>query len=448
MRVDDLTWRIDDRPGETFRVHRSIYTDPTIFDAELRYIFEGNWIYVAHESQLPEPNDYFTTVIGQQPVVINRDSSGVLRGFINACTHRGANVCRRRKGNARTWSCPYHGWTFSNDGTLLDVKGEAEGAYPPTFDKANYHLTPIPRVESYRGFIFASLNDRVQSLTDHLAGAAIFLDLFADQSPNGLEVLPGQSVYTHHGNWKMQAENGVDGYHVDVVHASYFQIAADRARKAAAAKGKDSVKAIQVLNPELSSGNYDLGNGHVLIWFDVANYRDRAAGMQYEEISNRLGEARARWMTARLRQVLIYPNVILFDGISTQIRSWRPISQDETEVTVNCIAMKGESKEARKRRLRQYEDFYGASGLATPDDLTEFDACQSGYYGRNSPWHDFDRGMQRRIVGPDRFAAEIGIEAVVSAPDAADETLYHGEYRHWRDTLVRGMERDADAGGR
>jgi benzoate/toluate 1,2-dioxygenase alpha subunit len=444
MRPQDLQWRVIDKPGETFKVHRSIYTDPDIFEAELKHIYEGNWIYVAHDSELPNPNDYITTVMGRQPVIINRDSEGQLRGFVNACSHRGANVCRKRKGNAKLWTCPYHGWVFSNVGTLLDVKNEAGGAYPAHFDKSKLGLTPVPRVASYRGFIFASLNADVLPLQEHLAGAAIFLDLFADQSPTGLESLQGQSVYTHHGNWKMQAENGVDGYHVDPVHTSYFRLAALRSKKVAQADGKDEVKAIDVLNPQAHSGNYDLGNGHVMIWFDVANFRDRAAGMQYDSLVERYGEARARWMAARLRQVLIYPNVILFDGISTQVRTWRPLSQDETEVTVKCIAMKGESAEQRSRRLRQYEDFYSASGLATPDDLTEFDACQSGYYGRNAPWQDFDRGMTRRVVGPDSTASQIGIAAQVSSPDAADEALYHGEYRHWLNTLMRGLERDAE----
>ena len=443
MKPEDLRWRVIDKPGETFKVHRSIYTDPEIFEAELKHIYEGNWIYVAHESEIPNPGDYITTVMGRQPVIITRSSDGQIRGFINACSHRGANVCRKPHGNAKHWTCPYHGWVFDNQGTLLDVKNEAGGGYPPTFNKANYGLTPVPQVGSYRGFIFASLNADVLPLKEHLAGAAVFLDMFADQSEQGLEILPGFSVYTHHGNWKMQAENGVDGYHLDPVHTSYFRLAAMRAKKAAEAAGKDQVKAIDVMNPQAHSGNYDLGNGHVVIWFDVANYRDRAAGMQYDSLVARYGEQRARWMAARLRQVLIYPNVILFDGISTQVRTWRPLSQDETEVTVKCIAMKGESAEQRRRRLRQYEDFYSASGLATPDDLTEFDACQSGYYGRNAEWQDFDRGMARRIIGPDEFAREVGIPARVSAPDAADETLYHGEYRHWLNMLCKGLERDA-----
>ena len=236
----------------------------------------------------------------------------------------------------------------------------------------------------------------------------------------------------------MQAENGVDGYHLDIVHASYLQLAGMRAKEAAQSAGGDNVKAIQPTNPDTSGGNYSLGNGHVMIWIDLPNFRDRGLGMQYDALVERVGEGKAKWMAARLRQVLIYPNVILFDGISTQMRHWRPLSADETEVTVNCIAPVGEPPEARRRRLRQYEDFYGASGLATPDDLTEFDACQEGYQGIKSAWQDFDRGMKSHVMGGDAEAATIGLEPESSAERAADESLYHGEYRQWIKLLSQG----------
>ena len=209
-----------------------------------------------------------------------------------------------------------------------------------------------------------------------------------------------------------------------------------------AAKGQDPVKAIQFLGQELKSGNYDLGNGHVVIWIDIANFRERPLGFQYDAVLERVGEIRAKWMVGRLRQVLLYPNVILFDGISTQIRTWRPLSPNETEVNVVCVAPKGEPKAARERRLRQYEDFYGASGLSTPDDLTEFDACQKGYHASIAPWHDFDIGMRNRVTGPDEEAMELGIKPVVSANWVASETLYHGEYRHWLQLLSEGLAKE------
>ncbi|MEC9341306.1 MAG: aromatic ring-hydroxylating dioxygenase subunit alpha [Pseudomonadota bacterium] len=445
MKAEDLKWRVIDKPGETFKVHRSIYTDPEIFELEIQHIYEGNWVYIDHESKLPNSGDYLTTTIGRQPVLITRDEHGELRGFINACSHRGATVCRKARGNAKRFTCQYHGWVYDNHGTLLDIKQRERGGYPADYASRNYNLTPLPHLASHHGFIFASLNPDSAPLLEHLGNTARFIEMFANQSPEGLEVLRGHSVYTHRGNWKMQAENGVDGYHVDIVHASYFRLQAERAKQAAAASsGPNEVKAIQVDLENTNNGNYDLGNGHVMIWTDVPNFRDRALGMQYDALVERVGELEARWMAARLRQVLIYPNLILFDGISTQLRSWRPISTDETEVYAVCVAPKGEPAAARDRRIRQYEDFYGASGIATPDDLTEFDACQSGYHGKLAEWHDFDRGMARRHIGPDRFADEVGITPAVSANDFADETLYHGEYRYWLQTLCDGIEKSGN----
>ncbi len=443
MKPKDLTWRIQDRPGETFRVHRSIYTDDAIFELEMKYLYEGGWIYIDHATHLPRVNDYITTTIGRQPVIIVRGENDTYQGFINACSHRGAKVCRHANGNSKFWSCPYHGWVYNTAGELQHIKDEQNGAFPEGYLARDHNLIRIPFVEAWHGFIFASLNPDSPSLREHLGETARFIEMFNNQSPDGLEVLRGRSVYTHRGNWKMQAENGVDGYHVDVVHASYFKLAADRAKKMAGTQGQDSVKSIALNMADTDHGNYDLGNGHVMLWTDIPNYRDRALGMQYDALAARVGEVEAKWMAARLRQVLIYPNLILFDGVSTQLRSWHPVAADRTRVSAVCIAPKGEPDAARERRIRQYEDFYGASGIATPDDLTEFDACQDGYNGRLAEWQDFDRGMSRAHRGADRFAEEIGISPAVSASHFADETLYHGEYRHWLQVLTAGLAKDA-----
>ena len=113
---------VDDAEAGVYRANRRIFTDEEVFELEIKHIFEGNWIYLAHESQVPNPGDYFTTYIGRQPVVITRDKSGSLNCLINACAHRGAMICRRKTDNRMTLTCPFHGWTFRNDGTLLKVK--------------------------------------------------------------------------------------------------------------------------------------------------------------------------------------------------------------------------------------------------------------------------------------------------------------------------------------
>src|SRR6201995_2750487 len=112
---------VDPEQGR-YRGRREAFTDPELFELEMKYIFEGNWIYLAHESQIPNNNDYFTTYMGRQPVFIARNGDGDLNAFINACAHRGAMLCRHKRANKKTFTCPFHGWTFNNSGKLLSVK--------------------------------------------------------------------------------------------------------------------------------------------------------------------------------------------------------------------------------------------------------------------------------------------------------------------------------------
>ena len=117
----------DNAKQGTCRVARNIFTDPEIFELEMKHIFEGNWIYLAHESQVPNKNDYFTTYMGRQPVFIARNRDGELNAFVNACSHRGGMLCRFKRGNRVIYICPFHGWTFTSSGKLLKVKKPRRG---------------------------------------------------------------------------------------------------------------------------------------------------------------------------------------------------------------------------------------------------------------------------------------------------------------------------------
>ena len=119
--IDELRAKVGDAleidaARGVYRGRRDAYTDPDLFELEMRYIFEGNWIYLAHESQLPNNGDYLTVNMGRQPVVLTRDRNGGLNALINACSHKGAMLCRRKKDNRATFTCPFHGWTFNNAG--------------------------------------------------------------------------------------------------------------------------------------------------------------------------------------------------------------------------------------------------------------------------------------------------------------------------------------------
>src|SRR5271165_359766 len=130
------------------RVHRLIYTDPAIFSAV--------WVYLGHESQIPHNDDFITARLGLRPVILLRDLNGTIRALFNRCTHRGTTLCRKEKGSARFFQCPYHGWSFFNTGKLRSVPWP--DGYACDFKDAKFNMAQAPRVDSYRGFIFATLN--------------------------------------------------------------------------------------------------------------------------------------------------------------------------------------------------------------------------------------------------------------------------------------------------
>ncbi len=424
-----------------FRVARNIFTDPEIFELEMKHIFEGNWIYLAHESQIPNKNDYFTTYMGRQAIVITRNRNGELNAFINACSHRGAMLCRFKHANKATFTCPFHGWTFNNSGKLLKVKDPEGAGYPETFNKNGSHdLTRVPCFESYRGFLFGSLNPEVPPLAEYLGEATKIIDLIVDQSPGGLEVLRGSSTYCYDGNWKLQTENGADGYHVSAVHWNY---AATTGRRKQATQ-TDNVRAMSAAEwARQGGGFYSFENEHLLLWTTWANPEDRPNWERREELAGQFGHARADWMVQRSRNLCLYPNVYLMDQFSSQIRHYRPIAVDKTEVTTYCIAPKGESAEARARRIRQYEDFFNASGMATPDDLEEFRACQFSYLGRNARWNDLSRGAVHWIDGADAAAEAIGMKPIMSGVRTEDEGLFVIQHKHWHDIMCRALAAEA-----
>jgi benzoate/toluate 1,2-dioxygenase alpha subunit len=435
---------IEDHDKGDYRLHRSAFTDPALFELEMKHIFEGNWIYLAHESQIPNNNDYYTTHIGRQPVFIARNRNGELNAFINACTHRGAQLCRHKRGNKATYTCPFHGWTFNNSGKLLKVKDPEEAGYPDCFNKEGSHdLKKVARFESYKGFLFGSLNDDVVPLDEFLGEAGKIIDMIVNQSVDGLEVLRGASTYTFEGNWKLQAENGADGYHVSAVHWNY---AATTNRRKEEAAREDKIKAMDAGNwGKQGGGFYAFDHGHLLLWTQWANPQDRPNYPRREEYAGKFGGATADWMIERSRNLCLYPNVYLMDQFGSQIRLLRPISVDKTEVTIYCIAPKGESDEARARRIRQYEDFFNVSGMATPDDLEEFRACQQGYNGIALAWNDMCRGAKHWIQGPDAAAREIGLNPLLSGAKTEDEGLYTIQHRYWLDVMQKALKSEGAA---
>jgi benzoate/toluate 1,2-dioxygenase alpha subunit len=434
-RFEDL---IDDRPGaRVFRVDRAVYLDLAVYEAEMRNIFERTWQFLCHESQVKAAGDYFAAYIGRQPVYVHRQKDGSLKGFLNACAHRGAILTPFKQGSASALTCRFHGWSYAADGHCIRVKN-LETGFGEGVDRRQFDLTEVPRVESYKGFVFGTLDAGARPLREFLGVAATFLDFVADQSAVGMEVLPGSQTYVIHGNWKMQTENAVDGYHTSTVH----RVFANTVRQRESRGGYDGVMRTETgrIAGEVKDGSYDLGGGHMVIWADRSPPDINPLFELRDRLERDFPKGKVDWMLRRGRNLIVFPNLMINDFAATQIRTFRPLAVDRTEVTIYCLAPSEETKESRYARLRKFEDFFMVSGMATSDDVMALEATQQGSQARSAQWTEFHRGLESMTVGPDAAADAGSFVPATSNTTWDQETLYHGFYRTWRD-LMTGRRR-------
>jgi phenylpropionate dioxygenase-like ring-hydroxylating dioxygenase large terminal subunit len=383
-------WVVEDIPAGTFRVNRAALVDEAVFRDEMRSIFDRCWLYVGHESEIPQPGDFRARDVGNRPLVFWHGHDGVKRVFCNSCRHRGALVCRVPEGNAKTMNCFYHAWTYGSTGALSGLPGE-EG-YGPTFDRASMGLLSPAQVDNYRGFVFACFDPGAVDLRTYLAGAAEYSDLVADQA-EAMEVVAGAHEYSADANWKLFVENSVDGYHLLPVHITYFEY----------------LEKAEGVRPNLGDLNeaIDLGNGHAVLqfggpwarpvarWTPVLGERNRKrVEAAYAELVRKHGPERADLIARVDRNVMIFPNLIILDVMGVVVRKLAPTSAGHTRITQWSLATAGEGADLRARRLENFITFQGPGGFATPDDLEALEACQAGFRaGAGVPWSDISRGM-------------------------------------------------------
>jgi phenylpropionate dioxygenase-like ring-hydroxylating dioxygenase large terminal subunit len=403
------------------RVHGRVYTDPAIFEEELDKIFSCGWVYVGHASEVPNPGDFRVTDIGRQSVIMVRDDKGQVRLLMNRCAHRANAVCQVERGNAKTFRCAYHGWTYRNSGELASVT--YQDRYGASFRKEDYGLRKVPRIGIYRGFVFGSLSPVGLALEQHLGeGVKEQLDLFVDLSPDGeLDVTAGVHKYGYHANWKFQIENGMDGYHANFVHQSFFENV----------RRRTGVNLTDLGNSQSPAQTRDLGNGHVMIDFRPYNEArggrmgaimvTSESGQAYRDaLIARYGEERTKeLLTARGTHLLVFPNLIL---IGVQIRVIRPVQVDETEVFLYPAFLKGAPHQLNVARLRGHEAFYGPAGGGATDDLEMFERNQIGLSARVNPWLLLARGIEQQYQ--DTAGAIVG--------QMTDEVTQRGIWRHWK----------------
>jgi len=395
------------RPNQ---VHRRAYADPEVFELEQERIFGRVWVYLAHESQLKKPGSFFRTRLAQYEVIVTRNADGKVFVLHNRCPHRGARLCMVEQGTARLFSCPYHSWVFRPDGTLSTVPHRQ--SYPQNFDvnDPQYHMRRVKHVESYRGFIFATLNQNPEPLADHLGQMTEVIDNLVDRAPDGeVEIADSSFTLDYRGNWKLHLENAADIFHPSFVHSSSVG-AARRAPANASSLDSDQTREMLQANGfgvEQWEGIQlnGLSNGHTYMsnFYNkgvVAHQAEDPVATRYRALLvERLGSDRAAQVLAVDRfNNIIYPNLVL-NAQHQQMRVTIPISHDRSIIRVHCFRLKGAPDEMYHRAIRFLSTLGSPASMIFSDDVEMLERCQAGLERDDSPWVDFSRGLGREQSG-------------------------------------------------
>ena len=428
-----------DRLVEPDRVHRACYTDEAIFDLEMERLFHKSWIYVGHESQVPNPGDFWTTMIGKQRMIMSRGDDGRVHVLYNRCPHRGALLCPEQHGNAgKAFRCSYHAWQFYMDGTVRQIP--VRDGYDNTrmsMDNPDAQVKPAERSGSYRGFVFASLSKDGPDLETWLGGAKVAFDDMCDRAPEGeVEVVPNCFRVIQKSNWKIFLENQLDALHPSITHESTGVAASAVERDYEDRTGEKPPMSYGMLSAfSLPFEKWDsletvgFPHGHCILQGYMGLRPRDPDTLEYEAVMEKAyGKARAEEILGvNIHHVLVYPCLSVQSPLQ-QLRAVRPLGADRTLTEIWHFRLKGAPEAIYRRALAYYYHVNSPSTMVNADDLHNFWSCHQGLQLDGGEWVSFHRN-----AGQDTET-----DGVITSITGMSEAPMRNQFRAWKEYMSAG----------
>jgi phenylpropionate dioxygenase-like ring-hydroxylating dioxygenase large terminal subunit len=410
-------------------VDRRIFFDQDIYELELERIFARAWNFMAHDSMIPNPGDFFMTFIGEDRVICVRDNEGNPQVLVNSCRHRGNAVCRAEEGHATSFMCTYHGWTYDLKGALVGVPGFKE-VYHEELDRENWGLIRAAKVDSYKGFIFATMDPDAPDLDDYLGDVGkISLSFIAER--DGAKVVPGVQKYIIPCNWKFAVDNVWDYYHGQVSHAS------------ADVSGYGNQKR----KPLSGSGNFRhhlcmLGEyGHIVSGPLLTDELGPEQKGKVTEAWRLTDKAKAEMGPAGIRSnghPHVFPNLWITQACQVGLRL--PRGPKSTEIWWFSMVETGLPQEDQNYRRYRANHTFGPAGMLEQDDGENWGQSTRGMVGAVSTKYPLHYGMSH---SHDPLIVEEGSPPYAETNVTEHAQLWH--YRAWAEWMAAGSWDDLRA---